>query len=464
MESKLRIELEKGRISGPFDHPPFPNFHCSPMAIVPKKTPGEFRRIHNLSAPKGHAINEGIPQHVATVKYQKLDHAFDIISKYGKGTLLAKCDIEDAFRLIPMAPADYPLLGFTWQDKFYYDKVLPMGASSSCRLFEDFSSALHWIMESKFGSELVHIIDDFLFIGPPNSQKCSSSVKAFMYTMKDMGVPLKMEKTIWPTTCLDFMGITVDTGAMEARLPPDKIEKCINLIQNFLSRNKVTLKELQSLLGLLNFACRIVVPGRAFLRRLYNLTLGVKKPHHHIRLCTGSKDDLRVWLSFLEKYNGKSLILEKIWLSADLLHLYTDASSKGFGCILDAEWSFGEWPNSWANDHITVKETYPIVLAIALFGEKLQNKCIVLHCDNMAVVEILNKQSSKHMKIMSFVRQFVFLILKWNIMFRAQHVPGKQNILADLLSRLQVQEFRLRCPGAKALPLTIPKSLSPDNW
>ena len=71
---------------------------------------------------------------------------------------------------------------------------------------------------------------------------------------------------------------------MEARLPPDKLVKCCDLIAEFLRHRKVTLREIQSLTGLLNFACTVVVPGCAFLRRLIEFTIGIHSPHFLIRL------------------------------------------------------------------------------------------------------------------------------------------------------------------------------------
>lgn len=59
-------------------------------------------------------------------------------------------------------------------------------------------------------------------------------------------------------------------------------------------------------MGLLNFTCLVVVPGRAFLRRMIDLTKGVKKPHHHIYLSRGAKLDVMLWLGFLEEFNGCS--------------------------------------------------------------------------------------------------------------------------------------------------------------
>ena len=60
----------------------------------------------------------------------------------------------------------------------------------------------------------------------------------------------------------------------------------------------MTLGELHSVIGLLNFACCVVLPGRAFLRRLIHLTKGVVKPHHRIRLNNQARLDLRVWDDF----------------------------------------------------------------------------------------------------------------------------------------------------------------------
>ena len=84
------------------------------------------------------------------------------------------------------------------------------------------------------------------------------------------------EKTFGPSTVLTFAGIELDTICCESRLPGDKLLKCQQLIASFLSRKKATLKELQSLIGVLNFACSVVSPGRSFLRRLVDLTVGFR--------------------------------------------------------------------------------------------------------------------------------------------------------------------------------------------
>ena len=83
---------------------------------------------------------------------------------------MAKTDIQDAFRIILINPSDYHLLGFSWNDQFYYDKCFPVGASSSCQIYEQLSLALQWIMQCKYkAGGMSHILDDFFFIGPAAS-------------------------------------------------------------------------------------------------------------------------------------------------------------------------------------------------------------------------------------------------------------------------------------------------------
>ena len=99
-----------------------------------------------------------------------------------------------------------------------------------------------------------------------------------------LGVPLALEKTFLPVQVIVFLGLEFDSVAEVVRLPEDKLERCREGISRILksaqpSSNKkraCTLRELQSILGLLSFACSVIIPGRAFLKRLFALTAGIK--------------------------------------------------------------------------------------------------------------------------------------------------------------------------------------------
>ena len=102
VSNKLIQELQLDRIAGPFDDPPFHDFRSSPLGLVPKKEPGEFRVIHDLSYPKysqGVSINSNISPENSTVSYDDLDYAISIIQQYGQACLVSKTELNRLFGL-----------------------------------------------------------------------------------------------------------------------------------------------------------------------------------------------------------------------------------------------------------------------------------------------------------------------------------------------------------------------------
>lgn len=141
--------MTAGRLVGPFASPPFEPFQVSPLGVVPKKTPGEFRLIHHLSFPKGSSVNHGISPEHTRVCYTRIEDTINQIKELGQGCYLAKTDIKNAFRIIPISPNDYGLLGMKWRGSFYYDRCMPIGCSSSCLTFETSSAAVEWAAKQK---------------------------------------------------------------------------------------------------------------------------------------------------------------------------------------------------------------------------------------------------------------------------------------------------------------------------
>ncbi len=210
----------------------------------------------------------------------------------------------------------------------------------------------------------------------------------------------------------------------------------------------------------------MVTPGTAFLRRLYDLTQGVLRPHHFIRLRSEVKNDLRVWLGFLSSFNGVYFFRNEVWENSIKLKLFTDAAGAiGFGAIFGNAWCYGEWPPHWLHRNIAFLEFFPIVLSLCLWGQKMRNQSILFFTDNEALVHVINKQSCRDKTLMVFVRKLVSICLDNNILFRAKHIPGTHNTLADCLSRLQVQTFQKLAPASmNPFPTDIPLHLQPQSW
>ena len=470
--NNLAHEISLGRVAGPYDNPPFPNFQISPIGLVPKKNSDKFRTIFHLSFPKTGttSINNAISKEDFSLQYVTIDHAIEGIKRFGQGCFLAKTDIESAFRLIPIHPDDYELLGMFWQGKYYYDKVLPFGLRSAPFIFNQLSDAIEWILINECHISFVcHILDDFLVIEPKSEffspeSPCQQSLAAMLFTFNNLNIPIAPSKTQGPLQVLDFMGITLDTLRMDARLPTDKIERLKELFGQFENRRSCTLKQLQSLIGTLNFACKVVPPGRPFLQIMIDLTRNVKKPHHHIKLNTGFFKDLEMWKQFVINWNGANFFLSSTWQVSDCLQLHTDASGAlGYGGIFESRWFLVTWqPHQQLGTpgiSIAWQELFAIIVACQIWGELLQEKRIIFNCDNEAVVSMINTKRSRAPKAMDLIRRLTLLTMQYNFYIRAQHIPGKRNEIADSLSRFQHQRFTQLAPHADPNPCSIPTFL-----
>ena len=264
VSSNLTKEIQLGRVAGPFDSSPIPDLQCHPVGVVPKKHSSEWRTIYHLSYPEGDSINDHIPKDPYALQYVPVDDAIRILQSLGPGSFMAKTDLKSAFRLIPIHPADWHLLGIYWQSQYYVDLYLPFGLRSAPFLFNLLSEALEWILKNNYGlKHVLHILDDF-FIAEPSRLQCLSSFSTLLRVFMSVNAPVVASKTLGPSQVLEFMGIELDSTRMEARLPADKLQCTRDLLNSFTKRQSVRLVELQSLIGTLQFACKAVVPERTF--------------------------------------------------------------------------------------------------------------------------------------------------------------------------------------------------------
>ena len=81
----------------------------------------------DLSHPLGASVNDVISQELASLSYIRVDWVSSQIIQLGRGSLIAKVDIRLAYRLIPVHPADWPMLEVPWKDKLYVDAMVPFG-------------------------------------------------------------------------------------------------------------------------------------------------------------------------------------------------------------------------------------------------------------------------------------------------------------------------------------------------
>ncbi|VDI72592.1 Hypothetical predicted protein [Mytilus galloprovincialis] len=220
---------------------------------------------------------------------------------------------------------------------------------------------------------------------------------------------------------------------METRLPLDKTSRISEFIKKFLNRQSCTKRELLQLLGHLNFAMRVIIPGRSFVSYLISLSTTVKDLKDKIYLTDECRTDLRFWYSFLVNWNGINMFYDSDYTSVRDIELYTDAASTiGYGGYFKGKWFCSPWPddlNSPCEKKFSMAflELYPIVVAAILWGHSWTTKRILFRCDNEATVHIVNKGRSRCLLIMKLMRTLTLYACINNFCFRAEHVPGVQN-------------------------------------
>ena len=251
ISANLQKEIKLGWVAGPFPSAPLPNFQCHPVGVVPKKHSSDWRTIYHLSYPEGDSINDYIPKDPYSLQYVRVDDAIRILKALGPGAFMAKTDLKSAFRLIPIHPSDWNLMGIYWQSQYYVDLYLPFGLRSAPYIFNQLSDALEWILKHNYGLKyVIHILDDF-FVAESTRFDCLLSFSTLLKLFMSVKAPTVASKTIGPSQVIEFMGIVLDSVRMEARLPEDKLTRIRELLKYFKARHSAHLVELQSLIGTL---------------------------------------------------------------------------------------------------------------------------------------------------------------------------------------------------------------------
>ena len=451
----INKELCRGHTAGPFQSPPFPIVHCSPIGAVIKKD-NTCRLVLDLSQPKGFSINEYILKEDFAVQYTPFDEATDLVRLAGQFCYLSKLDIKHAFRLIPVHPSQWHLLCYWWEGKYFVDTVLPFGLRSSPGIFNQFANLVCWVIKSKFGIvSIIHYADDFFLVSGKDIHIAQQQLDTVCQAFQEMGIPLAKDKIVGPVQKLTYLGIEINSQDLTIEITEERYIELMSTFSQWLHKKTCTKLELLSLIGKLSFVCKVVRPGRIFLRRLITLSTTAQKLHH-VNLNKAALADIQWWYSFLPTWNKKCIIPEtlKVW-SSDI-KLFTDASDLGFGAILDTAWIQGSWESKHKKLSIDYRELFAIVAAAITWGHKWEGKRIVFITDNLPITQIWVTGTSQATEVMSLVRSLFLIAAKKGFSVSLKHILGVSNPIADALSRFQAQRFNQLLPQADQLPTEIP--------
>ena len=201
-------------VIGPFSHNPFScPVAVSPLNSVPKPDTTERRIILDLSWPVGSSVNDGIgsglylAQEFALV-YPTVDLIADRVAALGPGCLLFKRDLRRAYRQFPVDPYDCPLLGYSWNDHYYFDVVLPMGLRTAAMACQRSMNAVSYIL-SRAGCQVANYLDDF--IGVASIARASQHYEYCGSLLQELGLQESLSKACPPSTVMTCLGVQINT-------------------------------------------------------------------------------------------------------------------------------------------------------------------------------------------------------------------------------------------------------------
>ena len=416
---------------GSFQEKPI-NMHISPMMTREKQGSDNRRTIVDLSWPHGCSVNDGVYKNryldsYYYLSYPSIDTIVDRLKKLGPGALIYKVDISRAFRHLKIDPGDLDLLGLK-HDSYYLDGSLAFGFRHGSFFFQKCSDAIRFIMK-KFGfPNLLNYMDDLVYIGLPS--EIEASYQCLLDLLQQLGLEISQKKLVAPCTATICLGILVDSVNQTISIPDEKLKEIVEICQVWRSKTTCTKTQLQSLLGSLLYITKCVRPARFFLNRM----LQVLRDGHalkHIYLTTDFHRDLNWFNTFLSSYNGVT------FYDNNQIHatIALDACLSGLGAVYKDMVYALPIPRGFANYTIVHLEMLNIMVALKVWGQHWSNKCVEIKCDNLAVVSVLQEGKARDPLLAAFARNIWLLTSIFNIQLKVSHIFGKDNQIADLLSR-----------------------------
>ena len=442
------LEKKKSNFSiiGPFKSNPFTDpLIISPLNTVPKKDTEERRVILDLSFPRGCSINDFISKdrylgEEIDLFFPRVDDFIKLIKAKGRHCLMFKLDLRKAYRQISICPRDYNLVSFRWKKHIFCDTVLSMGLRNAAAICQRVTNAIAFMM-FKIGIAILNYLDDLA--GVETKDKAWFAFYCLRQVLEKAGLIESKDKACIPSESMHFLGVLFNSDTMTMEVTSDRLIEIRLLIVYWLNKQKATLRELQSLIGKLNFVAACVRPGRIFINRLLNWLRSIYDihPNMEIEIPDYVKMDLQWWDKFLLQYNGISIMLYDDWSKPDGI-FSTDSCLTGCGGYFNGLYFHTEFPEDLKQKKLDIGllELITVIVALKIWGRQFRGKRIVVYCDNQSVCQILNSGKSRSEEFQNGLREVCYLTAIHECELKTCHLSSNENRLADSLSRWHLGE------------------------
>ena len=444
--SYLEAELKNKSMVGPFNRNLLGReARFSPLGTRPKKDdPLQVRVILNLSHPfKGDSVNHSIDKdnylsENIELKFPGVDQLVQIIWRKGRGCRIFKRDMTKAYRQIYIDVGQIHLVGYMVENKIFFDLTLSMGLKIAAYICQRVTDALIFIYR-KTGHEGINYLDDLG--GAEIAPKAQAAFDMLGKILREIGVWEAEKKACPPSITMAFLGIWLNTMTLTLEITLDRLASIKAELQKWLKKGSATLKELQSLVGKLNFAATTVHAGRLFFSRILDHMRSINS-NESCPIPDEVMKDISWWIKYMKEFDGKAMMMMDSWVAPEATWS-TDACETACG-----GWTQGQYFHAKFLDHIIQNpevhinelECLAIVVALKLWGPRMRRKKFLVNCDNEVSVLAINSGRARNKFTQSCLREIAFLAAKNNTMIKAVHVASAINGISDALSRLHLGE------------------------
>ena len=414
--SKRAIDVVQGSTPGFYSH----------LFVVPKKN-GKLRPIIDLSF-----LNRFI-----CLERFKMETTRSIREAIRPGDWAVSIDLKDAYLHVPIHPSSRKYLRFRFEGTTYQFRVLPFGISTAPFLFTKLMVVVAAAIR-RAGAPVLQYFDDWL-LHLYSRLVLLDNLHMAWSLIQDVGLIPNQEKSdLIPSQDFVYVGMFFRTGLGIVSVPPDRVDALLVIVLTTLRKSSLTARAFLSLLGVLGAAADLVFLGRLHMRPIQLYLLSLWRPSRDpLEASVPIRAPLRPHLIW---WTDKGRLSEGVPISPPEpdFTLLTDASLQGWGAHLEPAglMTSGSWSDQGSLEHINNLELRAVFLALKFFHTRILDKCVMVASDNTTVVSYIRKQGGTHsLSLFSLTREIFLWCARFNVTLRAKHIPGKQNVLADYLSR-----------------------------
>ena len=387
-----------------------------------------------MSWPHSGSVNDFTPANCYLDTYFKLqyptiDSITNCLKNLGKGSLIYKVDLSRAFRQLPIDPFDYDLLCLKWKDSYFSDLFCAFGTKAGSMLCSRLTDSFRYLATQQ-GYTTFSYVDDV--IGCGRNYAAQQGYEFLVDLLKTLNFPVSTNKLVTPTTKANCLGIIIDTCDQTVSIPDSKKDQILAKCEEVMSKNKVTRRKFQSVIGSLMFVHKCVKASRVFTNRLLGALRNQKGKF--ITITPEVCQDLKWFTKFIPQFNGTATYVHELPVNAQSIAI--DASLQRVGGVWGSQVYTLEIPeNVKSYGHICHFEMINILIALKIWAKSWEKKHINFLVDNMAVVEIMKTGYTRDPHLASYARNIWLLTACHDITISVKHIEGRKNCVADLLSR-----------------------------